>query len=394
MLSAAVGAAVLGIAVAVLPAASASADTGTVGGVTYDTSGSTASADAYSGPSASLVIPSIVNISGTDYTVTAVGNGAFDPLAHNTGTLLTSVTLPSTLQTLAANAFARDHLASINIPDSVTTIGDGAFFQDNISSIRFPTGITTIGQAVFFGNQLTSLTLPSTVTSVGDSAFSDNPITSLSLDNALVTIGNSSFQSEDFTGVTIPASVTSLGNYAFNTSTVTSAIFLGAMPAVGTHLFGDNMNPSLIVYYDVSFGDPPLASGYTSPTWQANAADTAPAGPFNTEAFAVVRFMGDGGASPADRRVLVGDSVADPTTSRTGYAFDGWFTASSGGTEWNFTDPVTSDMSLFAHWTKLALATTGVDPLPILPVGAGILALGLSLWFVARRRARAESGTY
>src|SRR5580698_1508006 len=137
MLSAAVGAAVLGIAVAVLPAASASADTGTVGGVTYDTSGSTASADAYSGPSASLVIPSIVNISGTDYTVTAVGNGAFDPLAHNTGTLLTSVTLPSTLQTLAANAFARDHLASINIPDSVTTIGDGAFFQDNISSIRF-----------------------------------------------------------------------------------------------------------------------------------------------------------------------------------------------------------------------------------------------------------------
>jgi uncharacterized repeat protein (TIGR02543 family)/MYXO-CTERM domain-containing protein len=389
ILSAAVGTVGLAIAFAVIPAASASADTGTVDGVTYDTTGSTASADAYSGSSATVVIPATVNIGGTDYTVTEVGNGAFDPSGHNTGTLLTSVTLPSTLETLDDDAFARNHITSIDFPDSVTDLGNAAFFQDDISSIRFPAGITTIAPSVFFDNQLTSLSLPSTVTTVGESAFSDNPITSLTLDAALVTIGTSAFQSEDFSTVTIPASVTSLGDYAFNTPTVTSATFLGAMPTVGTHLFGDSISPDLIVYYDVSYGDPPLVSGYTTPTWQANAADTGTAGPFNTEPIAVVRFMGNGGSSPADQTVLVGDTVTDPATSRAGYRFDGWFTAASGGTEWNFTDPVTNDLTLFAHWTQVpALASTGIDPLPVVPVGAVMLLLGLVLLTLARRRRR------
>ena len=50
---------------------------------------------------------------------------------------------------------------------------------------------------------------------------------------------------------------------------------------------------------------------------------------------------------------------ADPT--RTGYIFDGWFTADSGGTAWDFTtDAVTGDTTLHAQWTAIPPVTWAV----------------------------------
>ena len=58
-----------------------------------------------------------------------------------------------------------------------------------------------------------------------------------------------------------------------------------------------------------------------------------------------------------------GMTVGSPTTNPTkeGYTFAGWFTESSGGSQWNFNDPVNKSMTLYAQWTE---ATPDPDPTP------------------------------
>ena len=57
-----------------------------------------------------------------------------------------------------------------------------------------------------------------------------------------------------------------------------------------------------------------------------------------------------------------GMTVGSPTTNPTkeGYTFAGWFTESSGGSQWNFNEPVNKSMTLYAQWT----AVEDPDPEP------------------------------
>lgn len=50
------------------------------------------------------------------------------------------------------------------------------------------------------------------------------------------------------------------------------------------------------------------------------------------------------------------NAPADP--SRTGYAFDGWYTASEGGQVFDFESPILSDTTLYAHWR---LTSSGIN---------------------------------
>lgn len=48
-----------------------------------------------------------------------------------------------------------------------------------------------------------------------------------------------------------------------------------------------------------------------------------------------------------------GKTVASPTSpTRSGYTFNGWYTATSGGSRFDFSTAVTSDLTLYAHWTS------------------------------------------
>ncbi len=76
-----------------------------------------------------------------------------------------------------------------------------------------------------------------------------------------------------------------------------------------------------------------------------------------------VTFNANGGTapSPATKPVTFGSAYgALATTSRTGYAFAGWFTAETGGTEVTAATIVsnTADHTLYAHWTINAYAVT------------------------------------
>lgn len=101
--------------------------------------------------------------------VTNVGDYAFYDCAE-----LTTVTLPPTLQTIGANAFA--NCAALNAIDlsktALDSIGDYAFSGSAaLTEIPFPETLKTIGDRAFLRSGLTSVTIPASVTSVGKWTF-------------------------------------------------------------------------------------------------------------------------------------------------------------------------------------------------------------------------------
>ena len=127
------------------------ADTGamTLNGITYTYDTDTKEAavsDCDESLSGDVTIPSTIEVSGEEYTVTSIGDYAF---------------------------YLCSGLTSIEIPNSVTSIGDNAFFFcQSLTSIEIPEGVTSIGNNIFYDcGSLTSIVIPNSVTSIGDKAF-------------------------------------------------------------------------------------------------------------------------------------------------------------------------------------------------------------------------------
>ena len=122
-------------------------------------------------PSGTLDIPATVTINGTEYSVTSIGEKAFENCDN-----LQSVTIPNSVTNIGNNAFFNcSNLQSVTIPNSVTSIKDGAFYYcSNLQSITIPESVTSIGYYAFADcSNLQSVTIPNSVTSIGNNAFSE-----------------------------------------------------------------------------------------------------------------------------------------------------------------------------------------------------------------------------
>ena len=180
-----------------------------------------------------IVIPSSVTefITGTTYSVTSIGSGAF---ANCSG--LTSVTIPNSVTSIGNYAFSGcSGLTSVTIPNSVTSIGLEAFDGcSGLTSITIPNSVSSIGWEAFAGcSGLTSVTIPNSVSSIGDYTFSGcSGLTSVTIGNSVTSIGFGAFAScSGLTSVTIGYSVTSIGDYAFSgCSGLTSVISKAVTP--------------------------------------------------------------------------------------------------------------------------------------------------------------------
>ena len=91
----------------------------------------------------SITIPSSVIFNDTQYTITAISEYTF-------GSALTSISLPSTLQTIENFAFEFSGLTDINIPNGVKRIGSYAFLgSSNLRRVHLPSSLTTLESGAF-----------------------------------------------------------------------------------------------------------------------------------------------------------------------------------------------------------------------------------------------------
>lgn len=174
----------------------------------------------------SVTIPeSIVNTNGTTYSVTAIGEKAFQ-----SNYSLEEVTIPNSVTAIGNYAFQHcTKLEEIIIPNSVTTIGDNAFHNCNkLPLITFSNTLISIGSNAFLKcSTLTSVNIPNSVTSISSQAFRDClSLTSVTLpENATIAINafDNAGKRDTINGVVYAGNDTlNVSNYKFtNTGFIT-----------------------------------------------------------------------------------------------------------------------------------------------------------------------------
>ena len=206
-----------------------------VDGIKYGTTSSNTVEVISNSYSGDIVIPETVVNNNVNYSVTSIGDYAFEDCSG-----LTSVTIGNSVTSIGSHAFYNCRgLTSVTIPNSVTSIGWGAFSGcSGLISVTIPNSVMSIDEMAFYGCGLTLVTIPNSVTSIGHSAFADcrrltsvtihcksvgswfsgmTSIKEVMLGDSVTSIDGGAFSGcNGLTSVTIGNSVTSIGNYAFS----------------------------------------------------------------------------------------------------------------------------------------------------------------------------------
>ena len=209
--------------------------------------------NSYSG---SVVIPSTVTYSGTTYSVTNIGDDAFENCSG-----LKTVIIPNSVTSIGKFAFNYCiGLTSVTIGNSVTSIGNCAFdncsglkqltIQDGTSTLSLgynskSSSSSSVGEGLFYDSPLERVYLGrdlsyDTSKSCGYSPFyGKSTIKELTIGNSVTSIVEWAFyKCSGLTSVTIPNSVTSIGEYAFcNCSGLTSVTIPNSVTEIGNWAF-------------------------------------------------------------------------------------------------------------------------------------------------------------
>lgn len=276
---------------------------------------------------------SISDGNGNSYTVTKIGMGAFN-------STLEEVTLPPTLD----------------------EIEDSAFFKcSSLTEITIPEGVTKIGTNAFYGcSQLTSITIPSTIKNM-DTAFPSNPkLSQVTLTNGIYRISSSAFK--DCTGLTeikIPTSVYEICSDAFNGCTgLTSVTLEKGINIINRNAFKDCTKLNNVKYNGHKTdwenvrvniaGNDTLTSRVQylcDINFDLNGGTINGSSTMATQTVYSNEKLGTAKCYPNDQPFVV---PTDPV--REGYTFLGWYTQAEGGTKYTFTEAVSSNITLYAHW--------------------------------------------
>ena len=196
------------------------------------------------------------NVELKEYTVRkgtrVICDGAFGGIcAFFACSSLTSLTLPSSLQSIGDSAFSYcNSLSSLTLPSSLQSIGDSAFsYCNSLSSLTLPSSLQSIGYRAFSGcKSLSSLTLPSSLQSIGGGAFTGcTSLRSVICNQFYKVIGQMLLSSDgtqviaywgENSEVTIPEGVQSIGDSAFwGCSSLISLTFPSSLQSIGDSAF-------------------------------------------------------------------------------------------------------------------------------------------------------------
>lgn len=200
--------------------------------------------------------------------VAEIADGAFSSLYqfNRDGMFNGTLTLPSTLKTIGAEAFAyTDFSGELLIPDGVTSIGANAFDEcDGFGgTLSLPDSVKTVGESAFYlcegftGLKLsagltkierysfahmyglkTKVVIPEGVTEIGESAFSCSDMPSVRFPSTLKKIGKQAFQFAGLTKITLPNGLETIGDEAFDCWNVNKAIVIPAsVKSIGKNAF-------------------------------------------------------------------------------------------------------------------------------------------------------------
>lgn len=322
------------------------------------------------------VIPETVVNNGTTYTVTEIGDRAFDcrlvdstPYKDYVGKPnFVSIKIPKTITRIGAYAFRQcgdmhtnsglvnvifdsesqlkliDHdafagcyaIREFELPREVETIGENAFYDDwCIKKFTFQEGsrLKSIGGNAFHCNSsLQSLTLPSSVTNIDHHAFYQCS----SLDEFVIPDGVESIERAVFAEcsklktVTVPNSVKKIVQKAFlNCSSLENVVYKGTADQWDNLINSSNLEQT----DNGNFKNPTVLKYLCTVTFEMNGHGTAPV--------AQTIYTGDKLAS-----------VADPTA--VGYTFGGWYTDKELTKAFDVeNDTVSGDTTLYAKWKAI-----------------------------------------
>lgn len=320
-----------------LPVGAMAADTITQGNLKYtiNPDGKSVTVSGTSGSPTQLTIESSISDKDKNYTVTKIAMWAF-----NKCNSLTEVTIPNTVIEIDYQAF---------------------YYCPNLKKVTIHEGVKTIGQTAFIGcTQLTSITIPGTIKNM-DQAFSGNT----ALSHVTLTEGISKISSMAFKGCTglteikVPMSVDQICPNAFNGCTgLTSVTLEKGIRTININAFKDCTNLNDVKYNGHKTdwenvrvniaGNDTLTSKVQylcDINFDLNGGTINGSNTVNKQTVYSNEKLGTAKCYPNGQPFVV---PSDPV--REGYTFLGWYTQAEGGTKYTFTEAVSSNIILYAHW--------------------------------------------
>ncbi|MBQ7653708.1 MAG: leucine-rich repeat protein [Clostridia bacterium] len=333
--------------------------------------------------------------------VKEIGDFAFEECSS-----LETIDLPDSLENIGEFAFAFcSSLREITIPGSVKRLGESSFYGcEKLIDITIGNGVTRIGADAFaktgYENdeanwENNALYIGKYLIKAGDATGS-----SCEVKEGTKLIADYAFSScKELTNITLPSSVENIGVDAFSGTAYYNdeANWENGVLYIGKHLIkaketvsgAYSVKSGTVCLADYAFDGCKDLEKVTVPDSVKNIGEGSFAGCSKATVFCntdtaahkyalendilfelldyvpvyvSVGFDANGGScKEASRSVEKGKTIGTlPVATRDGYTFDGWFTSKNGGDKIEASTVISSEITVFAHWTEIPMSVHSV----------------------------------
>lgn len=201
--------------------------------------------------SEAVFIPETVTYEDIKYTVTAIGNKAFEE------SRIKSISLPNSITEIQRYAFYNSTVSEMDYPTGLKYVRASAFEYANIVNGKLPDGLSVIEERAFNATKIKSLYLPNTLKEIGSSAFRGCPnITEVTIPGSVKVVRQSSFAScGNLKKVIIEEGVEELEGYAFESGisaigvigALEEIVFPSTLTKIGKYCFKYNRIKNVVI---------------------------------------------------------------------------------------------------------------------------------------------------